>query len=109
MTRRGVIIARLRPETKEKVAAIFAASDADPLPRIAGIRHRSLFLLENLYVLLIETDTHAEQAVDAIRKHKLFAEISLQLEQYVQPYNPATWRSPKDALAEEFYSWDATR
>ena len=35
------------------------------------------------------------------------AEISKKLEPYIQPYNPATWKSPKDATAREFYSWDA--
>jgi len=106
MTRRGVIVARLRPGAKDKVAAIFAESDATELPQLAGVRHRSLFLLEDLYVHLVETDADVQEAVDSIREHELFADISRRLEPYVEPYNPATWRSPKDAMAEEFYSWD---
>jgi cyclase len=107
MIRRGVIVARLRPGAKEKVAEIFAESDQTELPALAGVRHRSLFLLEDLYVHLVETDDDVHAAVDSIRNHELFTEISRKLEPYVEPYNPATWRSPKDAMAEEFYSWDA--
>ena len=28
------------------------------------------------------------------------------LDAYITPYDPETWRSPKDAQAREFYSWD---
>ena len=43
---------------------------------------------------------------DHVRDHELFREISRQLDDYITPYNPETWRSPKDAQAREFYSWD---
>ena len=37
----------------------------------------------------------------------LFWWISARLEPYIEPLDPATWRSPKDAMAAELYSWDA--
>jgi cyclase len=107
MVRRGLIVARIRPGARDKVAAIFAASDATELPALAGVRHRSLFVLEDLYVHLVEIDDDFERAVDGVREHALFREISARLEPYIEPYNPVTWRSPKDAMADEFYSWDA--
>ncbi|MGN6674761.1 MAG: TcmI family type II polyketide cyclase [Thermomicrobiales bacterium] len=32
--------------------------------------------------------------------------MSEKLKPYIDPYNPATWKSPKDATAREFYTWD---
>jgi cyclase len=107
VVRRGLIVARMRPGVRERVAEIFADSDATQLPVLAGVRHRSLFLLEDLYVHLVEIDDDFERAVEGVREHELFREISARLEPYIEPYNPVTWRSPKDAMADEFYSWDA--
>lgn len=105
--KRGVIVARMKPGAAEKVAEIFRRSDTSELPRLAGVRHRSLFVLEDVYVHYVETDEDFEAAVDEIREHPLFKEISDKLDAYISPYNPETWRSPKDATAREFYSWDA--
>ncbi|HYB30325.1 MAG TPA: TcmI family type II polyketide cyclase [Solirubrobacteraceae bacterium] len=105
--KRGVIVARIKPGAEEEVARIFAESDETELPRITGVRHRSLFVLEDIYIHLVETDDEFEQAVDKVRDHDLFKDISRKLDPYITPYNPETWRSPKDATAKEFYSWDA--
>jgi cyclase len=107
MVKRGVIVARIKPGSEEKVAAIFAESDATELPKLTGVRHRSLFVLEDVYIHLVEMDEEFSKSVDNVRDHPLFKEISKQLEAYIQPYNPKTWKSPKDATAREFYSWDS--
>lgn len=107
MVKRGLIIARIKPGSEEKVAEIFAESDRTELPKLVGVRHRSLFVLDDLYIHLVETDDNFDGAVASVRDHPLFKEISQKLEPYIQPYNPETWRSPKDATAREFYSWDA--
>jgi cyclase len=105
--KRGVIVAKIKPGSEQKVAEIFAESDATDLPSLAGVRHRSLFILDDVYVHYVETDEDFEAAVDQIRAHPLFKEISASLDAYITPYNPETWKSPKDATAVEFYSWDA--
>jgi cyclase len=64
-------------------------------------------VLEDIYVHLVEMDEDFDHSVAAVRDHSLFKDISKKLEPYIQPYNPKTWRSPKDATAREFYSWDA--
>ena len=56
--------------------------------------------------VLIETDDDFAQTVDSVRDHDLFKDISRQLDAYIQPYDPDTWKSPKDAQAREFYSWE---
>ena len=100
MKQRGVIVARIAPDAREKVAAIFAESDAGELPRLAGVRHRSLYVLDDLYVQFVELDGD-------LADHPLFREISDKLAAHITPYNPETWRSPKDANAVQIYAWDA--
>jgi cyclase len=107
MIKRGIIVARIKPGCKDKVAELFAESDAGELPAIVGVRHRSLFVLGDVYVHLVEIERDFDQAVADIRDHPLFLELSAKLEAYIEPYDPATWKSPKDAMADEFYSWDA--
>lgn len=107
MIQRGVIVARIKPGAQEQVAALFAESDRTELPGLAGVRHRSLFTLDDVYVHLVEIDGSVAEAVADVRDHPLFRELSAKLEPYIQPYNPGTWRSPKDAMAQQFYRWDA--
>lgn len=104
--KRGVIVAKIKPGSEEKVAEIFAESDRSELPKLAGVRHRSLFVLEDVYIHYVEMDEDFEQSVDEVRNHPLFKEISRRLDEYITPYNPETWRSPKDATAREFYIWE---
>jgi len=106
MVKRGVIVAKIKPGSEEKVAAIFAESDATDLPKLAGVRHRSLFILKDIYVHYVEMDEDFDQSVAGVRDHSLFREISKKLEPYISPYDP-NWQSPKDATAREIYSWDA--
>ena len=105
--KRGVIVAKIKPGSAEKVAEIFARSDESELPGLAGVQHRSLFVLDDVYIHYVETAEDFEAAVDEIREHPLFKEISSELDAYITPYDPETWQSPKDATAQEFYSWDA--
>lgn len=104
--KRGVIVARIKPGAEDEVARIFAESDATELPQITGVRHRSLFVLDDIYIHLVEMDDEFAATVDNVRDHELFRDISRKLDPYIQPYNPDTWKSPKDAQALEFYSWD---
>ena len=107
MIKRGCIVAKIKPGCEEEVAALFRESDTSELPRLAGVRHRSLFVLDDVYVHYVVTDDDFAEAVDAVREHPLFKEISKRLDAYITPYDPETWRSPKDAQAREFYSWEA--
>ena len=104
--KRGLIVARIKPGAEEEVARIFAESDATELPRITGVRHRGLYVLDDIYIHLVETDDEFADTVDKVRDHDLFVDISRKLDPYIQPYNPETWKSPRDAQAREFYSWD---
>lgn len=105
--RRGVIVAKIQPGSEDEVAEIFAESDRSELPQLAGVTHRSLFVLDDVYVHYVEMEEDFTESVDQVRDHPLFKDISRRLDDYITPYNPETWRSPKDATAREFYTWDA--
>src|SRR5262245_19316762 len=106
MIKRGVIVAKIKPGCEDKVAAVFAESDAGELPGLVGCRHRSLYILGDIYVHYVETDSEFVQAVGTVREHPLFKEISLKLEPYISAYK-ADWKDHRDATAVQFYSWDA--
>ena len=101
------------------VALSYAGEDRAPAATLANILksrgakvfydqyEKPILWGKDLYIHLFETDGDAGAAVDNIRDHPLFREISKKLEPYVSPYNPKTWRSPKDATARLFYQYDA--
>ncbi|MEH1165975.1 TcmI family type II polyketide cyclase [Micromonospora sp. CPCC 205539] len=103
---RSLIVAKVVPTAEEQVAEIFAESDATELPGLVGVRHRSLYRLHDLYVHLLETEQPAQGAVEAARGHPEFIRVSDRLRPYVSPYL-STWRSPRDAMAHCFYTFDA--
>ena len=69
MVKRGVIVAKIKPGSAEKVAEIFRESDDTDLPKLAGVRHRSLFILEDIYIHLVEMDEDFDQCGGGVRDH----------------------------------------
>ncbi|WP_395728603.1 TcmI family type II polyketide cyclase [Nakamurella sp.] len=104
---RTLIVARIRPGAQEHVAEIFAQSDATSLPHEIGVSTRSLYTLNDVYIHVVEMRQDAEQALRGARSLPAFRRISADLDPYIRPYDPASWRSPQDAIAHEFYSWTA--
>lgn len=103
---RSLIVAKVDPSAEERIAEIFAESDATELPRLAGVQHRSLYRLQDLYLHLLETELPGETAVAEARHHPEFVRVSERLRPYVSPYLP-TWREPRDAMARCVYRFDA--
>jgi len=104
---RALIVARIRDGAEADVARIFADSDATDLPGRVGVLRRSLFVRGSLYMHLMDLSDDAATALRRAQEQPEFHEISARLRPYVEAYDPATWRSPQDALAREFYRWDA--
>ncbi len=103
---RSLIIAKIAPGTEPEVARIFAESDRTELPRVATVVHRALYSLGDLYVHLLDTRRPGAAAMADLGGHPEFRRISDRLSPFVSPYLP-TWRSPRDAVATCFYSWQA--
>jgi cyclase len=107
MTDRTLIVARMNPDDAPKVAEIFASSDAGELPHMVGVRRRDLFRFHGLYFHLIEAARDVSTTLPAVRDHPLFTDVNTHLAEYIAAYDPTTWRSPRDAMAEQFYQWTA--
>ncbi|WP_020130968.1 TcmI family type II polyketide cyclase [Streptomyces sp. 303MFCol5.2] len=103
-----LIVARMAPESAEHVAELFEAFDRTDMPRLMGTRRRQLFAYRGLYFHL--QDFHGDDGVGRIenaRTDPRFVGISQDLKPYIDAYDPATWRSPADAVARRFYQWGA--
>ncbi|ONK09323.1 TcmI family type II polyketide cyclase [Streptomyces sp. MP131-18] len=103
-----LIVARLAPDSAGQIAELFDAFDGTEMPHRMGTRRRQLFFYRGLYFHLQDFDENdgGERIQDA-RTDPRFVGISEDLKPYVQAYDPATWRSPKDAMATRFYAWEA--
>ena len=102
---RTLIVARIRQGSEEAVKNIFAESDTGELPRMLGVRERRLYRFHDLYFHSIESNEDLALPLAEVREHPLFADINKKLSEHVTAYDPATWRSPSDAMAREFYLW----
>jgi cyclase len=103
-----LIVARMQPKDADQVAGIFEKFDDTEMSALMGTRRRQLFHFHGLYFHLqdFETDDGGE-AIEATKSHPLFVRISDDLKAYIGAYDPATWRSPKDAMASRFYDWNS--
>lgn len=109
VTRRTLIVARMNPDDALSVARIFRESDAGELPHLVGVHRRDLFHFHDLYFHLVESSGDLEAALSSVQPNPLFSEVSTKLAEYISPFEPATWRGPRDAMAQPFYSWVAGR
>ncbi|MFH8383460.1 TcmI family type II polyketide cyclase [Kitasatospora sp. NPDC018058] len=105
-THRALIVARMKPGAAPDIAEVFADSDRGELPHLIGVTGRSLFQFGDVYLHLIEADRPPGPAVAKVLGHPEFRAVSDRLTAFVQAYDPATWREPKDAMAREFYRWE---
>ena len=103
---RALIVARMAPQSASDIAKIFAESDRGELPGLVGVTGRSLFQFGDVYLHLIEAERPPAEAVAAVAEHPAFRDISDRLSAYVSAYDPKTWKSPRDAMAHEFYRWE---
>jgi hypothetical protein len=109
MTDHTLIVARLAPHGADEVTRLFAESDRGELPRRLGVRRRRLFTYQDLYFHYVEFDGSADEALDDARTDPEFTRLSAELQPFVSPYDPRTWRSPADAMARQIYTFDAAR
>lgn len=103
-----LIVARMEPPDAAAVARLFGEFDRTGMPGLMGTRRRQLFHYRGLYFHLQDFDSgDGGEAIEAAKSHKSFVQISDDLKEFITAYDPQTWRSPKDAMAERFYHWTA--
>jgi cyclase len=104
-----LIVARMDPEHAGDVARTFADFDETEMPQRMGTRRRQLFSFHGLYFHLQDFDSDVgKERIERAKEHPLFVDISETLKSFVDAYDPATWRSPSDAMARRFYHWQET-
>ena len=103
----SLIVARIEPGGDGDVARLFAEFDRTEMPHLMGTRRRQLFQFRGLYFHVQDfDDTDGGERIEQAKVDPRFMRISDDLKPFIQPYDPATWRSPADALATRFYSWE---
>jgi cyclase len=103
-----LIVARMEPNHSADVAEAFGSFDETEMPHRMGTRRRQLFSYRGLYFHL--QDFEADNGGELIEQAKAaprFVRISADLKPFIEAYDPATWRSPADAMANRFYHWTA--
>ncbi|MEU0743255.1 TcmI family type II polyketide cyclase [Streptomyces sp. NPDC006134] len=104
-----LIVARMAPESSAEVAKLFTAFDTTEMPHRMGTRRRQLFSYRGLYFHLQDFDTaDGGERIEAAKTDPRFIGISNDLKPFIEAYDPATWRSPADAMATRFYAWEAS-
>ncbi|MEV2196538.1 TcmI family type II polyketide cyclase [Streptomyces phaeochromogenes] len=101
-----LIVARMAGQSSDDVARLFAAFDETEMPGLMGTRRRQLFHYQGLYFHLQDfDDDQGGERIEAAKQRPRFVQISQDLKPYISAYDPETWRSPKDAIAQRFYHW----
>ncbi|MEV6664549.1 TcmI family type II polyketide cyclase [Streptomyces nigra] len=105
-----LIVARMEPGSAADVASLFGAFDETEMPHLMGTRRRQLFQYRGLYFHLQDFDAdNGGELIEKAKSDERFVRISEDLKPFIEAYDPATWRSPADAMAQRFYSWEASR
>ena len=101
-----LIVARMEPDASVDVARIFGEFDGTEMPDLMGTRRRQLFFYRGLYFHLQDFDSDdGGSVIEEAKIHPLFVKVSADLKPHIEAYDPATWRSPADAMATRFYHW----
>ncbi|MDV8022192.1 TcmI family type II polyketide cyclase [Rhodococcus sp. IEGM 1330] len=103
-----LIVARMDPGSASDVAGLFREFDTTEMPHRMGTRRRELFHYRGLYFHLQNFDSDdGDRRIESAKMDPRFIQISQDLQPFIGAYDPATWRSPADAMAERFYDWNA--
>jgi cyclase len=103
-----LIVARMDPAAADDVAGLFRDFDTTEMPHRMGTRRRQLFSYRGLYFHLQDFDgDDGGERIEDSKTDPRFVRISADLKPFIEAYDPATWRSPADAMAQRFYDWSA--
>jgi cyclase len=98
----------MNPDLAEDVADVFADFDRTEMPHLMGTRRRQLFRFHGLYFHLQDFDSEdGGERIESAKTEPRFVQVSQDLKPFIEAYDPATWRSPADAMATRFYHWQA--
>lgn len=102
-----MIVARLDAADIDTVAKLFGEFDTGTeLPHTMGTRRRQLFAYNGLYFHIQDFESDdGGRLIEEAKSDPRFIGIQQDLLPYIRVFDPATWRSPSDAMASRFYTW----
>ncbi|MER5469999.1 TcmI family type II polyketide cyclase [Streptomyces sp. NPDC002935] len=104
----NLIVAKMDSRSSADVARLFTAFDETDMPHRMGTRRRQLFMFNGLYFHLQDfDDDNGGELIERAKTDPRFRRISQDLDPFIDAYDPATWRSPADAMARRFYAWES--
>jgi hypothetical protein len=106
-----VIVNRVQDAVVPEVARLFAELDETDFPYQMGTRRRQLFTYHGVYFHIQDFELDNGSAViDQAWKDAdpRFVKICADLDPLVKKYDPASWRSTADQIANRFYRWEAS-
>lgn len=95
-------------ESSGAVAKIFETFDQSDMPEQMGTKRRQLFHYKGLYFHLQEFDDEGSSRIETAKSDPRFIQISSDLKPFIGAFDPATWKSPADAMATPFYNWEGS-
>lgn len=102
-----LIVAKMDPSSSSAVADLFAEFDRSEMPHLMGTRRRQLFYYRGLYFHMQDFESaNGGERIEQAKSDPRFVGISDGLRPFISAYDPDTWRSPADAMATRFYSWN---
>jgi cyclase len=105
-----LIVARMEPRSATEVAHLFGEFDETEMPNLMGTRRRQLFSYHGLYFHLQDfAGDNGGALIEQAKTDPRFVRISADLKPFIEAYDPATWKSPSDAMATRFYHWEAAQ
>jgi len=100
------MVRRMEPGDAPAVADIFAEHDLTDLPLTIGVKQRTLFRFQDLYLHLVQSDQEFLSRLRAAHEHPLFVDIDRRLAPFLKPYGSGLG-TLLTSCAERFYSWSA--
>ncbi|MEU8977551.1 TcmI family type II polyketide cyclase [Streptomyces sp. NPDC048309] len=105
----NLIVAKMASRSSADVARLFSDFDETDMPHRMGTRRRQLFMFNGLYFHLQDfDDDNGGELIEQAKADPRFVRISQDLKPFIEAYDPATWRSPADAMAQRFYTWESS-
>ncbi|MFE5785738.1 TcmI family type II polyketide cyclase [Rhodococcus erythropolis] len=101
-----VTASRMKPDSVNRVAEIFAEFDGTEIPAAIGLVRRQLFIYNDIQVHVYDFEDDAdESALATVKLDPRMGQLAADLAPYVTPLNSETWSSPADSSASVFYKW----
>ncbi|GGK26330.1 hypothetical protein GCM10011583_67860 [Streptomyces camponoticapitis] len=101
-------VARTDVDPSVDVARLIGDFDATEMPHRTGTRRRRLFAYRGPHFHLRDfDDDNGGRLIEEAKSNSRSIRISDELKPLIDAYDPATRRSPKDAMARRFYNWEA--